>query len=142
MNTAVRKNSIKRQAILAVLMATKEHPSAERIYAELKPQYPDLSLGTVYRNLNLFREDGTIMVVGTVNGQERFDFNTEPHPHFICTGCGRVIDIDMPMPGDALWAGTAAEHGLGVRGCQITLTGLCRDCSEKEKTQAQTPEEI
>ena len=137
MNTAVRKNSIKRQAILSALMATKEHPSAERIYAELKPQYPDLSLGTVYRNLSIFREDGTIMVVGTVKGQERFDFNTEPHPHFICTGCGRVIDIDMPMPGDALWVKTTAEQGLEVRGCQITLTGLCSDCSEKEKTQAQ-----
>lgn len=138
MNMAARKNSIKRQAILAALMATKEHPSAERIYAELKPRYPNLSLGTVYRNLNLFREDGTIVVVGTVDGQERFDFNTEPHPHFICTGCGRVMDIDMPMPGDALWASTAAEHGLEVHDCRITLTGLCRDCSDREKAQEQT----
>ena len=132
-----RNFSSKRNAIYNTILSTTTHPSARWIYEQLKPDYPDLSLGTVYRNLSIFREDGTIMVVGTVKGQERFDFNTEPHPHFICTGCGRVIDIDMPMPGDALWVKTTAEQGLEVRGCQITLTGLCSDCSEKEKTQAQ-----
>lgn len=137
MSNTVRKNSIKRQAILSALMKTKEHPSAEHIYAELKPQFKDLSLGTVYRNLNLFREEGTIMVVDTVNGQERFDYNTEPHPHFICTGCGRVIDIDMPMPDDSLWAQTVVENGLEVHDCRITLSGLCRECSEEKNNQAE-----
>ena len=80
----------KRDAILTCLRQTVVHPSADWVFAQLKPEIPDLSLGTVYRNLALFKEQGLIMSLGTVNGVERFDGNTEPHVHFICTECGKV----------------------------------------------------
>lgn len=63
-----RKYSKKRQAILDALRNTTEHPSAEMLYARLKPEYPDLSLGTVYRNLAMFIRDGDVISVGTVSG--------------------------------------------------------------------------
>ena len=75
----IRKNSKKRQVILEALAATTAHPTAQELYQQLKPDYPDLSLGTVYRNLSLFAEEGDAMSVGVFRGQERFDARTEPH---------------------------------------------------------------
>ena len=73
--TQAKKHFRKRDAILAYLRSTDVHPSADMVFANLKPEIPDLSLGTVYRNLSMFRQEGTIASVGTVNGVERFDGN-------------------------------------------------------------------
>ncbi|MDR1909691.1 MAG: transcriptional repressor [Spirochaetaceae bacterium] len=89
----VRKHSRKREAILELIRSTPSHPGAQWIYDSLKPLIPDLSLGTVYRNISLFREEGSVVSVGVVNGEERFDAVTSPHPHWVCEGCGRVLDL-------------------------------------------------
>ena len=88
-----RKRSKKRDAILACIRSTRRHPSAEWIYDRLKPEIPDLSRGTVYRNLRLFLEEGVVASVGVVGGLERFDGDVSPHAHFICQCCGEVIDL-------------------------------------------------
>ena len=75
---STRRQSKKRDAIREILLASYDHPSVEEIYRRLKPDIPDLSLGTVYRNLALFREEGKAMSVATVAGQERFDGRTHP----------------------------------------------------------------
>ena len=120
----------KRNAILAGLRESKAHPAAEELFAILKPQIPDLSLGTVYRNLSLFKEQGLAISVATVSGVERFDGNTAPHVHFICNGCDAVIDMPhMEVPKQLA---QAAEEQLGgtVCGCQLSFTGLCAQCSQ------------
>ena len=73
-----KKFSRKREAILTCLHGTTCHPTAEWVYQQLKPQFPDLSLGTVYRNLAAFKAEGVIDSVGVVNGLERYDGNTIP----------------------------------------------------------------
>jgi Fur family peroxide stress response transcriptional regulator len=98
---AGRKRSKKREAILEALRSTGSHPGAQWIYERLKPLIPDLSLGTVYRNLSLFREEGRVVSVGVVNGEERFDAITRPHPHWVCEGCGKVLDLPG-LDGEAL----------------------------------------
>lgn len=125
------KNFRKRNAIYDCLCQSKAHPSAETIYTQLKQQIPDLSLGTVYRNLTLFKNQGLAISVATVNGVERFDGNTAPHVHFICNGCSAVIDLeDMEVP-RALC--TIAENSCGghIADCQLTFTGTCRNCINK-----------
>ena len=130
------KHFRKRDAILTCLRETKVHPSADWVYAQLKPEIPDLSLGTVYRNLSLFKEQGLIQSLGTVKGVERFDGDTHSHVHFICTDCGCVQDIEGMPQLPSLRA--SAEHDLGsqIAGCQITFTGRCRDCMEINKEEA------
>ena len=125
-----KKNFRKRTAILSFLRQTKDHPSAEMVYNHLKAEIPDLSLGTVYRNLALFKEQGLITSLGTVNGVERFDGNTAPHVHFICAGCGRVDDLhSLPIPEEL--KNTAAQScGGNITGCQLTFTGICADCAQ------------
>ena len=123
----------KRDAILTYLQGTTAHPSAEMVYADLKQQIPDLSLGTVYRNLNLFKDQGMAISVGTVKGVERFDGNTRPHVHFFCTDCGAVLDLPQMEVPQQLVSTAADQIGGTVDQCQMTFTGRCRDCVPHNK---------
>ncbi len=126
-----RKHFRKRDAILTCLQSTKVHPSADWVYAQLKPEIPDLSLGTVYRNLTYFKEQGKIISLGTVGGVERFDGNTAPHVHFICNGCGTVLDlVEIDVPQELTQAAEMSAGGT-VRSCNLTFTGTCRECQNK-----------
>ena len=120
--------SKKRQAILDVLASTTSHPSAEWVYLQLKPLYPDLSLGTVYRNLAQFKEQGQIMSLGTVKGIERFDANTTPHVHFICDSCGCVDDLMGLQVPEELCRKASGENGARVEHCWLTFSGVCTKC--------------
>ena len=130
---ASTKHFRKRDAILTYLRGTTAHPSAETVYADLKQQIPDLSLGTVYRNLSLFKEQGLIAGVATVKGVERFDGNADPHVHCICTECGAVIDMpQLKIPGQ-LRKNAEQQIGGTIDQCQLSFTGLCRDCNNVKK---------
>ena len=125
------KHFRKRDAILTCLRQTTVHPSAEWVYNQLKPEYSDLSLGTVYRNLALFKEQGLITSLGTVNGVERFDGNTHPHVHFVCNGCDAVIDLPQMLVPETLSASAEESADCRVSSCQLTFAGTCRDCNAK-----------
>ena len=122
----------KRNAILHYLQSVTNHPSAEMVFTQLKQEIPDLSMGTVYRNLNLFKQQGLAVSVATVKGVERFDGNTDPHVHFICNNCDAVIDLmEMEVP-QALRSQAEEYLGGQVSECQLTLTGLCKACKMKQ----------
>ena len=123
------KHFRKRDAILTYLRQTDAHPSAETVYAGLKEQIPDISLGTVYRNLALFKQQGLIASLGTVNGIERFDGNTKSHVHFICTVCDSVSDLHRMAVPDTLSSEAAAHTGGKVNACLLSFTGVCARCS-------------
>ena len=124
-----RKHSKKRDAILECIRSTDSHPNAEWIYAQLKPQIPDLSLGTVYRNLSLLKQEGVIGSMGVVNGMERFERDTHPHAHFICSSCSAVIDVFEVDPPQQL--SRSVQCGC-VRECVLTFTGICNQCVEAD----------
>ena len=129
-----QKHFRKRDAILDYLRQSKAHPSAETIYTDLKPQIPDLAMGTVYRNLTLFKQQGMVSSVATVSGVERFDANTAPHVHFICTDCDAVIDLhEMQVP-ESLSSAAAACCGGSVSGCQLSFTGSCQACKNLKES--------
>ena len=132
--TPSAKRFRKRDAILQCLQCSKSHPSAETIFAQLKPQIPDLAMGTVYRNLNLFKEQGLVTSVATVRGVERFDATTCPHVHFICAHCGAVQDLDAVQVSPELSAAAAAACGGTVESCQLSFTGLCRECNQSKES--------
>ncbi len=135
-----RKHSKKRDAILDCIRSTESHPTADWVYAQLKPEIPDLSLGTVYRNLAAFKAEGVIASVGTVDGMERYDWRTAPHAHFVCTHCKAVINVDGVDPPQAL----AEKVTCGsVRDCVLTFYGICNQCVsvDAQNTIIQTMEE-
>ena len=123
------KHFRKRDAILEYMRQTDAHPSAETVHAGLKATIPDISLGTVYRNLSLFKQQGIIQSLGSVQGVERFDGNVEPHVHFICTSCGKIQDLhQMQVPQD-LSDEAARLSGARIRMCQLAFSGECEDCA-------------
>lgn len=127
------KQYAKRSAILTCLRNTHTHPSAETVHQMLQTEHPDISLATVYRNLALFKNQGLIQSLGAVGGMERFDANTEPHVHFICTGCHAILDlpqIDVPQQ---LRGQVEAISGGRVSECQLSFTGICQSCCQKEQ---------
>ncbi len=126
------RNSKKRAAILDAIRSTDCHPSAEWIYQTLKPHHPDLSLGTVYRNLTFFQERGEIKSVGVVNGQERFDGNTLPHSHFVCNECSAVIDLPEITPHLELDQTVSQQYGYSVIRHELIFYGTCKTCLKNQ----------
>ena len=125
--------SRKREAILQKIRGSHIHPTAEWVYQELKNEYPDLSLGTVYRNLTRFKEDGTIRSLGVINGQKHFDGELNAHDHFLCVECGQILDLARPA-----FLEESIEHlektgNLVVRSYDLLLRGTCPACCKKQK---------
>lgn len=129
------RHSKKRDAILEAIRHTDCHPSAEWVYQTLKPEHPNLSLGTVYRNLLFFQEQGEIKSVGVVKGQERFDGNVAPHSHFICGSCGSVIDLHKLKPDGHLDDTVREEYQFSVQRHELTFYGKCLACMQKNNDQ-------
>jgi Fur family transcriptional regulator, peroxide stress response regulator len=129
---ANRRGSKQREAILRILQSTDIHPTADWIYMEVKKVIPNISLGTVYRNLNLLRDEGLIReVIIQGSASARYDANLEPHHHFVCVGCNSVYDL--PSRGgnfniDELLAG----RNFKVKFVKVDIFGLCDKCRDKD----------
>ena len=87
--------SRQRESIKDFLSTRKDHPTADTIYMNIRKQFPNISLGTIYRNLNLLSDIGEITRLTTGDGCDHYDFNTAPHNHFVCTRCHSVLDLEM-----------------------------------------------
>lgn len=89
------KYSRQREAIKTFLGCRYDHPTAETVYLNIREEFPNISLGTVYRNLSLLADIGEIQKLSTGIGPDRFDGNPAPHYHFICKHCGSVLDLKV-----------------------------------------------
>ena len=128
--TVIKKHSKKREAILETICSTTTHPTAEWVYMRVKQKYPDISLGTVYRNISSFVDEGTIMQVTTVNGQSRYDGNVKPHNHFVCESCGSVIDIMTDFDTGSFDDEVRQIYDFDVSGHQLIFYGKCKKCKD------------
>jgi Fur family peroxide stress response transcriptional regulator len=120
-----------RLEIYRALLATDKHPSAESLHGKLSETMPTLSLDTVYRTLATFEELGLVKRVETMGSQARFEAVIEPHHHFFCDQCGRLIDFcwhsfdHVELPEEL--------QGIGrVKDANVVVHGICRDCLDKE----------
>lgn len=124
------KYSRQRESIKEFLASTTEHPTADTVYLHVREEFPRISLGTVYRNLNLLADIGEIVKITTPDGGDRFDGTTTPHYHVLCTGCGKVIDLDMEHL-DSINK-MAEENFDGVINSHTALFyGTCSECLKK-----------
>ena len=127
---AINKYSRQREAIKAYLASTKEHPTADTVYMNIRSTYPNISLGTVYRNLNLLADQGEILKLNCQDGCDRFDGNPKQHYHFLCKSCGRVLDIEMDSI-EHINTIAGAKFGGKVDGHVTFFYGQCPDCTDK-----------
>lgn len=125
-----KRQSAQKRMIGDVLMRL-DHPTASEVYEEIRRDYPQISLGTVYRNLGTMAGDGEILRLSFSDAPDRFDPNTHEHYHVACSRCGRIFDTDRTFP-SALIAqlDRAVEESTGVRVENHTMifTGICAAC--------------
>lgn len=127
----MKRYSKKRESILKCIKDTKEHPNAEWVYNKLKPVYPSLSLATVYRNISELIAEGKVKSVCVIKDKERFDGNTQPHMHAVCSVCGKIMDIEnISVPKEMLLK-AERETEFTVSYSNMQFIGICKDCRDK-----------
>ena len=128
------KYSRQRASIKEYLANTTSHPTADTVYLHVREEFPRISLGTVYRNLNLLADMGEAIKISTPNGGDRFDGRTEPHYHVVCTSRGNVFDLELDEQHIQGINALANEHFQGTIDSHTTLFyGTCKECLEKSK---------
>ena len=123
----VRKHSKQREMIMEFLMTRKDHPTADTVYMNVRQQNPNISLGTVYRNLTLLADTGEILRLRVGDGVDHFDADTSPHYHFICSKCGSVIDLEMESI-DSITEVAEKHFGGNIAGHVTYFYGTCENC--------------
>ncbi|MCI6859151.1 MAG: transcriptional repressor [Eubacterium sp.] len=135
--SAPMKNSRQRNAILQCVMDHHDHPTADVIYQELRKTFPNISLGTVYRNLSLLTSLGKIRKITCEDHADRFDGHTSPHAHFVCKSCGRLQDISY-LPSVEPDQEIGDDFDGIISDYTITFQGYCHECASRLK-QEETP---
>ncbi len=128
---AARKHSRQRDLVKEFLMTRKDHPTADVIYMNVRRADPNISLGTVYRNLALMAKDGEINRLSMGDGADRFDADTSPHFHLLCENCGAVVDLETEDIG-AVLESAARRCGGHVTGYVAYFYGVCPDCMKPQ----------
>ena len=123
------KYSRQREAIKSFLMTRKDHPTADVVYENVRKEFPNISLGTVYRNLTLLSDMGELLRLRVGDGMDHFDATTEPHYHFICKRCGRVIDLEMESI-DSINDTAGVGFGGRIDGHVAYFYGSCDECTD------------
>ncbi|MBQ9932168.1 MAG: transcriptional repressor [Firmicutes bacterium] len=129
------KYSRQRELIRNVMRGNRTHPTANDVYLKLKEVCPSLSLGTVYRNLNLLVENGEIERIEMPNGCDRFDGNPGQHYHAVCTSCEKVFDLTLPQLRN-LQDLIHREIGMDVERLCLTIKGICPQCQQLLASQS------
>lgn len=119
------RHSQQRETILGILKNSHDHPTADTVYARVRQEIPNISLGTVYRNLSCLCDMGLVDTLETLDKSIHYDGNTEPHCHFICTTCSTIIDLDIKIdiPNELY------RMGLDIKNQKIIYYGLCPKCN-------------
>jgi Fur family peroxide stress response transcriptional regulator len=133
---ALRKKGYKatsqRIAICRFALRSRDHPSAQRIYKEVKPLHPTVSLATVYKTLHVLKDLRLVQELAFAESETRFDSYMEPHANLVCRGCGNISDVDDPVTREMI-ARVVSRAKFTLRGQRLDIYGICERCSRSTK---------
>lgn len=118
-----------RLAVLAILEARRDHPSAEQIYQEVRRQHPAISFNTVYKTLEVLHQKGLIIKVNPLHEVARYDGQVHHHAHLICRRCHHIFDLEGDFPLVPLKT-EEIPSGFRVESQSVTIWGVCQHCHE------------
>ena len=121
------RRSKQRDTILRVVMDSKDHPRADWVYDQVRKEIPNISMGTIYRDLRSLAKSGEIRQLELADGTSRFDGNADSHYHFRCERCGHIFDLDEPVD-HSIGEKVAKNTGFKVYRQRMELIGLCNAC--------------
>jgi len=120
-----------RLAICRLLADSKEHPTVAQLHTRLSPEFPSLSLATVYSTLNTLASLGLVYELGNAgDGQKHYDPHTTPHANLICTSCHQIADLNDTAL-EAVSSRVAKKSGYQIQGARIAYYGVCPACSKR-----------
>lgn len=126
-------HSRQRDMIMDYLMSVKTHPTADEVYKNVRLKEPDISLGTVYRNLNLLADNNMITRLHMSDGIDHYDADMQEHHHLYCRECKRVYDLQMKLPTPIKKMVKAADDcsNDSIEGCILFFHGVCENCKNE-----------
>ena len=128
-----RRNTIQKELVLKAVQDLRSHVTAEEVYEFIRKSHPGIGKGTVYRNLGILTEEGAVRRVEVPNGADRFDGNIVHHNHAVCSCCGRMFDIMVPLPD--VCAAANAQHEIYVDGVSMLFSGICARCAPTQRNE-------
>lgn len=134
-----QRNTVQRSLVLDAVRNLHSHATVEEIYNEVRKSHPNVSRGTVYRNLNKLAEQGEIGRVEMAGESDRFDHISQKHYHVRCTVCRRIFDVEMEYM-NGLESKIRDKHGFDFSGHEILFRGICPDCKANGKKTGGKPE--
>jgi len=127
------KATPQRIAISRFTLSSKDHPTAQRIYSEVKKVYPTVSLATVYKTIQILKNAGLIQQLNSQQGQTRFDSDVNPHINLVCLRCGDIKDWEDPSVPEIM-AKVTATANFTATGQSLDVYGICQSCERKAKS--------
>jgi Fur family peroxide stress response transcriptional regulator len=131
----MKRHTRQREAIVKLLKGTSAHPTADEIYDEIRKEIPNISKGTVYRNLKVLQEMGQVRELNLDGTKSIFEIAIASHYHFRCEHCGKVLDLDVPIHTE-LDREIAKQTGLRISYHQLEFRGLCHYCKSNGDKQS------
>ena len=126
------RNTKQRTALLELLKSVDNHPTADWLHSRLRTDFPNLSLGTVYRNLKVLTEQGLVNKLTFNNTVDHYEAVIPPHSHLICKKCGNIIDFDQDQT-PPLAQKVTEDTGFTVTDVRIDFYGICQNCQPPSK---------
>ena len=120
-----------RKLILETLQRLKTHPTADEVFGIVRRKLPRISLGTVYRNLELLNEQGLIRKLETAGKQKRFDGDISRHDHIKCVKCGRIDDLHTRLP--RIEPEQVEDTAYEILDCNVEMLGICPKCQQASR---------
>ena len=125
-----QKLTPQRDAVLQVILARADHPTANEIFEAARQRLPTISYATVYNSLRYLKEAGLVHEIKFGDSASRYDRETDRHDHAICNSCGKLVDFDLPQTAELMQA-AARKSRFKPESVHLTLRGLCVDCRER-----------
>ncbi|HVS67491.1 MAG TPA: transcriptional repressor [Mycobacteriales bacterium] len=134
------RSTPQRRAVLDVLMAAHDHPTAAQVFDRVRETQPGIGAATVYRTLSLLVEEGQARILSLGEGASaRYDANVSRHDHVLCVDCGAAMDVEAPLPASAL-ADMASRTGYDLTEYDVQFRGRCPSCHKLHRKQTKTTE--
>ena len=124
------RRSIQKEEVLNAVLNSFDHPDAKKIYFMVKNKIPNVSLGTVYRNLNNLVKEGKIKKVMIENDCDRFDKTLSNHSHIRCLICGKIIDVEKQLKLSDIIE-IENKTGFKITDCNFNINGICKNCMKE-----------
>jgi len=134
--------TFQRQVIYEAVVASREHPTPEWIYEQVRQRIPSISLGTVYKNVKTFLDSGLLKEVTLHHGSLRLESNMTPHHHLVCSSCKAIFDIEESAVGPFQLPATQLPVGFSIKQCRVEFVGVCKNCQTARRKRSKASSEV